>query len=533
MKIFIYFLLLINILIAENNVTKEIHHKEQLEKLIKKLDEIQEGIKPSNIWLNRYNNYTSFIVLDKELKNLNKDIKNLNKKRKKSKVENARLDRLKKREKVIKSQLELLDINKESPFKDLLHPEELTEIPQVSNPLSLINAFSYIRQISEKKDDYLKRLEELKILVNKFQDKRNTLYNIYFLEPYKKWKNKLTKETQKLEMFENSLEIVETTAGVYEKKVDEAISQVYKSIREQFKDILNIFTIIFILLLISFVLKLIVKKYIKDNERYYTINKAINTINIALIVLVLIFSYIHRIQYFSTVLGFASAGIAIAMKDWFMSILGWLVIVIGGSMRVGDRVKFVKDGMYYVGDILDISLFRITIKEDVTLTTYRFNKRSGRIIFIPNNYIFTTMFANYTHDNIKTVWDGIEVRITFDSNHKKAKQIAESIAKKYSKGYIDMTRRQLNKLRDKYSVKNTTVEPKVLSFIEDNGMNIIVYYLTNSYATLTLRSDISEEIINAFNKEEDIKIAYPTRRIYVNNKKEDLANKMEEDEESL
>jgi small-conductance mechanosensitive channel len=221
-----------------------------------------------------------------------------------------------------------------------------------------------------------------------------------------------------------------------------------------------------------------------------------------------------NVGYIATVLGFASAGLAIALRDWFMSIIGWFVIVFGGSIHVGDRIRVEKDGMIYVGDVLDISLQRITIHEDITLTTIMSNRRAGRVVFIPNNYIFTSLIANYTHGTLSTVWDGVDITITFASNHKKATHIVKEICRKYSKGYTEMTRKQINKLRDRYSLKNANVEPRVFTFIEANGLKVSGWYLTNAYATLTLRSTISAEIIDAFNAEYDIAIAYPTQTFY-------------------
>jgi small-conductance mechanosensitive channel len=93
--------------------------------------------------------------------------------------------------------------------------------------------------------------------------------------------------------------------------------------------------------------------------------------------------------------------------------------------------------------------------------------------------------------------------------------ITKEIAKKFSKGYTDITRKQLNKLRQHYSLKNTNVEPRIYSFIEPNGIDIEAWYLTNAYATLTLRSVISTEIIDAFNEADDITIAYPTQQLNV------------------
>jgi small-conductance mechanosensitive channel len=253
-----------------------------------------------------------------------------------------------------------------------------------------------------------------------------------------------------------------------------------------------------------------------DNDRFYTINKALNITFFTLLIFTLLFAYIENVSYLVTILGFASAGIAIAMKDWFMSIMGWFVIIIGGAVHVGDRVKFVRNGMEYIGDIIDISMLRMTIQEDITLTSYMHNRRAGRIIFIPNNFIFTDMVANYTHAGLKTVWDGIDFTITFDSNAQKAAQIAKEVTKKYSKGYTEITRKQLNKLRSQYSVKNTNVEPRIYTFIESNGVRISAWYHTNAYATLTLRSTISMEILEKIQADESITLAYPTQSIYIN-----------------
>ena len=60
-------------------------------------------------------------------------------------------------------------------------------------------------------------------------------------------------------------------------------------------------------------------------------------------------------------------------------------------------------------------------------------------------------------------------------------------------------------------------------------MDIEAWYLTNAYATLTLRSVISTEIVDAFNAEDDITIAYPTQKLYVE-KQEALKPPFEEKE---
>lgn len=509
-KIFILFFSFLTLLHAEVDPKVQQTINLKIDAINESVDAIDVELK-DNIWLIRYDNYVTYQKLLEELTNIDKEVNVY--KRKKDSKSLLKLDELIKKQNNLEKQIELLKEFKSSPFVKIVKPDELAPKPSVGNPFAIIGAFSYIKLIEKDRENYSKKIESLDTLIKRLKDKKDFLKQLVELSPTPENKEKLDSIRKDIYAFNSAHELAETTYSLYSKKVDEVKLGVTAEIKGQMERAFNIGIFVVIVIILSLIFKFIVKKYIKDNERFYMANKIINFINITLILIILLFAYIENVSYFVTVLGFASAGIAIAMKDWFMSILGWLVIVFGGSFHVGDRVKVQKDGLPYVGDIIDISLLRMTIYEDVTLTTYLENRRSGRIVFIPNNYIFTTLISNYTHGTLKTVWDGIDFTITFDSNHKKAMYIIKEITKKYSKGYTDIARRGLNQLRNQYSLKNTNVEPRIYSFLEPYGIVISTWYMTNSYAALTLRSTISAEIIDAIKKEDDIKVAYPTQTI--------------------
>ena len=184
------------------------------------------------------------------------------------------------------------------------------------------------------------------------------------------------------------LEIVSTTEEVYTRKIEQVILEIQNQIYlNKFKNGYYIYNYCCFIFNCIFS-KLVLKRYFSQNENYYMINKIINFTVVFLIVMVLLFSYIDNVSYLITILGFASAGIAIALKDWFMSIFGWMVIVTSGSIQVGDRIKVNKGSVETVGDVLDISLFKITIREDVTYTTYTTTRRSGRIFLFQTTIFF-------------------------------------------------------------------------------------------------------------------------------------------------
>ncbi|MBU1666852.1 mechanosensitive ion channel [bacterium] len=486
--------------------------------LVAQKKEIDEHLLKDNIWASLYYNHETYQSLDIQLQSLNDKIRLFKNKSSLSKKEKIEYQKIKGEYQTIEGKLSQLKEYKDDPFKKLVTSPEIGEEPTITNPIDIIKVMSFQKQLTTVKEEYAQRYKTLNNAIAKLYQKSILLQELVVKtrgEIYNNYVDELRATEHKLVDFERTLAIFETSVSAFEQKVAQINLNIDHGIDNEIEKSIITGSIILFILLFFFFIKYLVKKYMSDNELFYGTNKVINSLFIVLVFTILLFSYLENIEHLVTVLSFASAGIAIALKDWFMSIIGWFVILVSGSIHVGDRVKFFKDGVEYVGDVVDISILRMTLHEDVTLTTTTLNRRAGRIIFIPNNYIFTDMIANYSHSGLKTVWDGIDFLITFDSNVAKAQHIAKDVTRKYSKGYTDMTRKQLNKLRSKYSMRNTAVEPRIFGFMDSYGVRISAWYLTNAYATLTLRSTISMEILTRLNEEDDIFLALPSQSLYM------------------
>lgn len=487
----------------------DIENMVEINILLEKIAKIETSLK-DNILLKRYSNYLSYGKIVNELDGLKNSLKS------KSGLSEEQEYQLHNKIRVKENELELIAEYKGSPIGGLINPPEIEKYENITNPFGIINALSNIKKLENNKKQFKSLESEIQTLSSTLEDELVTYLELFNLDPKLEYKDKITFLDKQKKDFTIVLDIVDTTEEVYTRKIEQIILEIKNQVSQQVQKMFTILVIIIILSIISFLVKLTLRKYFSQNENFYMINKIINFSLVFLIVMVVLFSYIDNVSYLVTILGFASAGIAIALKDWFMSIFGWMVIVTSGFIQVGDRIRVTKGGVETVGDVLDISLFKITIREDVTMISYTKNRRAGRIYFVPNNYIFSELIANYTHSELRTVWDGIDITITFDSNYKKAQKIAREILKHYSKGYSDITRKQLSKMRNKYQLRATGVEPRVFTLIEPHGIVISSWYLTNSYAALVLRSTISPEILDAFMKEDDIHIAYPTQQININ-----------------
>lgn len=485
MRIIALILLAINVFFAQN------------------LEDINAQIK-NNAWIAKYKNYNEYNQIVREILTLENNLKQT--------TDSTKVHALEQKIHSLKRQEELLEHYKNEPYKELIEAQSISEIPKITNPFLIQSGYSYIKNLNIVLKNIEANYDDLQNLLVILNEKMMILTSMKSLDSTKA---QLIETQNMIDELLSAKKILELYMDIFKKNAAQNIAKVNDSIKDEALKLFYIIIAIASISLVSFIIKFILKFYAQHEESHnsYTINKVINVLNISLIVLILLFAYIENVAYIIAIIGFVSAGFAIAMKDWFMSFFGYMVIVGGGMIKSGDRIRIVKDGITYVGDVIDISMLRITLYEDVTYTTYSENRRAGRIIFIPNNLIFTTMFANYSHANMKTAWDGVDITITFKSNYKKALLLASQIAKKYSSGYTESTRRNLNLLKVKYSIRDMNVEPRVFSFIVPNGIKISVWFQTNAYATLMLNSLISGEIIEAFTKENDIEISYPTTTI--------------------
>ena len=503
MKIILVFFLLFSTLFADEEVVENI---DKIQELKAELEILDEELMQNSLNI-KYGNYFSYHRVIDELSQIDIELAKKISSDKRAELLAARSVLLEKKE-ILKNYQDF------SLSKLLIIPDEIERFPRLSNPLAIFAALSQIKKLENESSSYEQELIALNLLREKVEKKISILTQLFLMQSTAELKIQLELSTKELSDFTSLSEHALNALNLHKKKSQEEISRINSEIKAQAGKIAGILLTIALIIALSFILKLVVKKYAHKTDRIYTLNKLINISHFLLIIFILMFAYIENISYLVTVLGFASAGIAFAMKDMFMSILGWFVIIFGTPFSVGDRIKVRRDNYNYIGDIIDISLLRITISEDVTLTTYTTNRRSGRVIFIPNNYIFTDCIFNYTHQGFKTIWDGIDILFSFDSNIEKAREVMEEAVNKHSGASTEFAKRAVLKMRQNYNLKAMKVEPRIFTFIEPNGVKISAWYMVSAREALRYRSLICMDILEALKECEDIKIAYDTHTIY-------------------
>jgi hypothetical protein len=132
-------------------------------------------------------------------------------------------------------------------------------------------------------------------------------------------------------------------------------------------------------------------RYITDPYRR---RLALNVRGIVLalaVVLVLVFHFTSELTALVTALGFAAAGIAFALQNVILAVAGYFSMVAPNGIRVGDRVSLQGPFTYVHGEVIEIGLVRIRLRELAADTL----EPTGRTVVFPNSVVFTGSFFKH------------------------------------------------------------------------------------------------------------------------------------------
>lgn len=276
----------------------------------------------------------------------------------------------------------------------------------------------------------------------------------------------------------------------------------------QLKILYSLLVILGLWLFRFFGLKLIFRGVKNPKDRYYWRNGIKNLTNLLLVVIIGSI-WVDRVGSLATFFGLVGAGLAIALQAPIANIAGWVFILLRRPFEIGDRIQ-IGD---FAGDVIDIRFYQFTVNEIRNWVDA--DQSTGRIIHIPNGQVFREPQANFTQ-GFNHIWNEIEVRVTFESNWKKAKTILEDVVQTHVEQLSRTAAKRLMEASKQYLIFYTNLTPIVYTRVIENGVSLTIRYLCNPRKRRTTEHKIWEEVLTIFAEQEDIDFAYPTQRIYYN-----------------
>lgn len=291
----------------------------------------------------------------------------------------------------------------------------------------------------------------------------------------------------------------------FQQKLDTLFSET----NVQYSNFIETFIIIAILVVLRFIIIRVVYNRVEETAARYKWRK-----NVTYTLVFIGFILVGRIWFegvgsLATFLGLLSAGIAIALRGPVTDMAGWIFLIWRQPFKVGDRIQ-VGDNK---GDVIDIRFFKFTILE-IGNWVYA-DQSTGRVIHIPNHFVFNESIANYTSD-FDFIWNEIAVVFTFESDWKKARRILEKISEDHLKDYVEDAEQQVRRATKSYLIRYKNLTPIVYTEVVDIGIKLTIRHLSNPRKRRGINQMMWEDILDAIAKEDDLDFAYNTIRIYQN-----------------
>ncbi len=266
-----------------------------------------------------------------------------------------------------------------------------------------------------------------------------------------------------------------------------------------------------VLLLLFFLVRLLTcslaKRKINDPVRFHHWRRVIvNTLTIVALVLVGRV-WIRAFDSLATFLGLASAGLAVAMHDSIANVAGWVFILWRKPFEVGNRIEVGR----ITGDVIDVRLFQFSVIEVGNWVDA--DQSTGRIVHIPNSQVLRESVSNY-ETGFQYIWHEIPVLITFESNWRKAKELLSSIAAEKAEHLSEGAEEQIRRAAMRYLIFFKNLTPIVYTTVKESGVLLTLRYIVKPRQRRKSEESIWESILDAFQKQDDITLAYPTTRFY-------------------
>ena len=253
----------------------------------------------------------------------------------------------------------------------------------------------------------------------------------------------------------------------------------------------------------SLLWKWLSNRYVTDIRRRGQVMAARRLVLGLLIVIVVMINFSDELGSAATVVGFAAAGIAVALQNVILSIAGYFFLIGRFGIKAGDRVQI--GGV--TGDVIDIGLVKLSLMElDGAGTTHR--EPTGRVAVFSNAIVFQPS-GNFFKQAPGTsfIWNEVRLTLAPDVDYRLAeKRILDAVDEVFAR-YRDRVMRDYRHLERDLNIMLETPKPQSRLHLSQSGLEIVIRYPAETYTAPQITDEISRRVLDAINREPSLRLA--------------------------
>jgi small-conductance mechanosensitive channel len=248
---------------------------------------------------------------------------------------------------------------------------------------------------------------------------------------------------------------------------------------------------IFLIMLALYITDQLVDRYLikmsAERTRLHTLRTVIRFAFQVLGVLLVLLVILGTPQQLPTILGFAGAGLTVALKDFIVGFFGWFVLMGKNGLRVGDWVEI--EGV--VGEVIEINLLRTVLLETGNWTTT--GHPTGRKVAFVNSYAIEGHFFNFTTTG-QWLWDELRIPVPFSLDPSLVDAIQKTVEKETAEN-VEAAGREWERVASHYKVQSVSANPAVNLYPGPSGMELHVRYITRAHDRSQARGRLNQAVM--------------------------------------
>ena len=191
----------------------------------------------------------------------------------------------------------------------------------------------------------------------------------------------------------------------------------------------------------------------------------------------------------TTLIGLATAGLTVALKDFIVGFFGWFVLLGRNGLHIGDWVEI--EGVS--GEVIDIGLLKTVLLEVGNWTST--GHPTGRRVAFLNSFAIEGHFFNFSTAG-QWLWDQLVVTLPSTADpYKIAEQIVELVGRE-TESDARQAEQDWRRVTAQYGVREFSAKPAVELRPGGAGLEVAVRYITRAPQRFEVKSRLFQVIVS-------------------------------------
>jgi len=255
--------------------------------------------------------------------------------------------------------------------------------------------------------------------------------------------------------------------------------------------LLSVTIVIVILLLLVFVdqwLERLLGRMKLDRRQVETLRSVARVSLQILSIVVILLVLVGMPTQLATMLGLVGAGLTVALKDFIVAFIGWLVLMGKNGMRLGDWVEI--NGVS--GEVIELGMFHTVLLETGNWTDA--GHPTGRRVTFTNSFAISGHYFNFSTSG-QWLWDEVLVLVPYERD---ATPIAETLYKEVVEATTDSSKQAEQEWKNNAPTRRgaqITATPGISIRPAVGGVEVAVRYVTRASERFTVRAKLYKSAV--------------------------------------